>query len=89
MYILKMSGAVFEAAFPLLNPFARVPVCGLISGYNDSAPPPAPNMVPALMRAILVKRLTFQGFIVSDFASQRHDFIKDVAGWISQGKSNI
>jgi NADPH-dependent curcumin reductase CurA len=86
IYFENVGGAVFEAVFPLLNPFARVPVCGLISGYNDSAPAPAPNMVPLLMRAVLVKRLTFRGFIVSDFADQREDFIRDVAQWIKQGK---
>jgi NADPH-dependent curcumin reductase CurA len=25
---------VFEAVFPMLNPFAHIPVCGLISMYN-------------------------------------------------------
>ena len=46
--ISRMSAApVFEAVFPLLNPFARVPVCGLISQYNAAAPPPAPIAVPA------------------------------------------
>jgi NADPH-dependent curcumin reductase CurA len=86
VYFENVGGAVFEAVFPLLNPFARIPVCGLIAGYNDSTPPPAPNMVPALMRAILVKRLTFRGFIVSDFNEQRSAFIKDVATWIKEGK---
>jgi hypothetical protein len=86
VYFENVGGAVFEAVFPLLNPFARIPVCGLIAGYNDSTPPPAPNMVPGLMRAILVKRLTFRGFIVSDFADQRLDFIKDVSTWIKEGK---
>jgi hypothetical protein len=86
IYFENVGGAVFEAVFPLLNAFARIPVCGLISGYNDSTPPPGPNMVPALMRAVLVKRLTFCGFIVSDFAPQYPDFVKDVSQWISQGK---
>jgi len=29
--------ALFEAVFPMLNPFARIPVCGLISMYNATA----------------------------------------------------
>ncbi len=88
VYFENVGGAIFEAVFPLLNPFARIPVCGLISGYNDSAnlSSGAPNMVPGLMRAILVKRLTFRGFIVSDFAAQRADFIRDVGQWIREGK---
>ena len=34
VYFENVGGAVFEAVFPLLKPFARVPVCGLISQYN-------------------------------------------------------
>ena len=39
VYFENVGGAVFEAVFPLLNPFARVPVCGLISQYNAASPP--------------------------------------------------
>ena len=41
VYFENVGGAVFEAVFPLLNPFARVPVCGLISQYNAASPPAA------------------------------------------------
>jgi NADPH-dependent curcumin reductase CurA len=34
VYFENVGGAVFEAVFPLLNGFARVPVCGLIAQYN-------------------------------------------------------
>jgi NADPH-dependent curcumin reductase CurA len=34
VYFENVGGPVFEAVFPLLNPFARIPVCGLISMYN-------------------------------------------------------
>lgn len=86
IYFENVGGAVFEAVFPLLNPFARLPICGLIGHYNESAPPPGPNMVPAVMRAILIKRLTLRGFIVSDYAAQAKDFARDVGGWIAEGK---
>src|SRR3981189_379155 len=36
VYFENVGGAVFEAVFPLLNTFARVPVCGLIAPYNDT-----------------------------------------------------
>ena len=36
VYFENVGGAVFEAVFPLLNPFARIPVCGLIAQYNDT-----------------------------------------------------
>jgi len=42
--------------------------------------------VPALMRAVLTKRLRIQGFIVYDFASDYPDFARDMAGWIADGR---
>jgi NADPH-dependent curcumin reductase len=81
-----VGGAVFEAVLPLLNPFSRVPVCGLIAQYNMTRLPSGPNRVPALMGAILTKRITFRGFIVSDYISQREDFVRDMAGWLKDGK---
>ena len=37
-------------------------------------------------RPVLSKRLTFRGFIVSDYSSQYGDFQRDVSGWIRDGK---
>jgi NADPH-dependent curcumin reductase CurA len=79
VYFENVGGAVFEAVFPLLNPFARNPVCGLISMYNATSLSPGPILLPHLMRAILTKRLTFRGFIVSDFAARYGDFMRDVS----------
>ena len=71
---------------PLLNPFARIPVCGLISMYNATSLSPGPILLPQLMRVILTKRLTFRGFIVSDFIGRYGDFMHDVSAWVGQGR---
>jgi NADPH-dependent curcumin reductase CurA len=86
VYFENVGGAVWEAVFPLLNDFARIPVCGLIAQYNDVAPPPGPNLIPQLMRAVLTKRLAIRGFIVRDFAAQATDFERDVSQWVREGK---
>jgi len=86
IYFENVGGAVFDAVLPLLNPFARVPVCGLIAHYNATELPAGPNRVPLVMHSILVKRLTFRGFIVSDFASQYPDFLADVSSWLREGR---
>ena len=77
---------MFDAVFPLLNDFARIPVCGIISAYNATELPAGPNFIPSLMRNILLKRLTFRGFIVWDFASQEKEALQQLANWIKQGK---
>ena len=86
VYFENVGGKVFDAVLPLLNNFARVPVCGLIAHYNQTEPPPGPDRVPALLLATLVKRLTFRGFIVWDFAAQFPQFLADMSGWLKEGR---
>jgi NADPH-dependent curcumin reductase len=86
IYFENVGGAVWDAVFPLLNDFARIPVCGLIAHYNATELPLGPDRTPVLMRAVLTKRLTIRGFIVWDFAAQREDFIRDVGNWLREGR---
>ena len=86
VYFENVGGKVFDAVLPLLNDFARIPVCGIISAYNATELPAGPNLIPSLMRNILVKRLTFRGFIVWDFASQEKEALQQLTNWIQQGK---
>jgi NADPH-dependent curcumin reductase len=86
IYFENVGGAVFEAVLPLLNNFARIPVCGLIAHYNATELPAGPNRVPQLMHSILTKRLTFRGFIVWDFASQHREFMTDMSRWLREGR---
>jgi NADPH-dependent curcumin reductase len=85
VYFENVGGAVFEAVFPLLNAFARMPVCGLIAHYNDTQAV-APKWAAAMMRNVLTKRLTIRGFIVSDFAARHGDFLSDMSQWVREGK---
>ena len=86
IYFENVGGAVWDAVFPLLNNFARVPVCGLVANYNATSLPEGPDRSPLLMAAILTKRLRVQGFIVYDFAHQTQDFLSEAPAWISEGK---
>ena len=86
IYFENVGGHVWNAVFPLLNDFARIPVCGLVAHYSDVGPPAGPDRLVQLMHAALVKRFTIRGFIVSDFDSQIDDFRRDVTGWLKAGK---
>src|SRR3989440_7965975 len=85
VYFENVGGAVFEAVYPLLNAFARIPVCGLIAQYNETEAS-VPKWASSLMRNVLTKRLTIRGFIVSDFASRHADFLRDMSQWVREGK---
>ena len=86
VYFENVGAPVSDAVFPLLNSFARVPVCGLIAQYNMTELPPGPNRVPQLFRAVLTKRLSIRGFIVTDFAAHFGDFIRDMPQWLREGR---
>jgi NADPH-dependent curcumin reductase len=86
IYFENVGGPVWDAVLPLLNDFARVPVCGIVSHYNDTQLPPGPDRMPMLMGMVLRKRLTLRGFIVTDFADQMPAFMRDVGKWLAEGK---
>jgi NADPH-dependent curcumin reductase CurA len=86
VYWENVGGRVFEAVLPLLNRFARIPVCGLIAWYNATEPPPGPDRTPLLFRNILTKRLTIRGFIVWDFKALENQFRREVGQWVREGR---
>ena len=88
VYFENVGGEVLQAVAPLLNDFARVPVCGLISRYNAAnmgAGGSGPSM-DQLMALILIHRLKVQGFIISDAFAGIGEFQRDMAGWVASGQ---
>jgi NADPH-dependent curcumin reductase len=86
VYFENVGGHVWDAVFPRLNQFARVPVCGLVASYNATSPPPGPDRVPALMTAILKKSLTVRGFIQTEFAKDlMPEFLERATPWVRDG----
>ena len=71
---------------PLLNNFARIPVCGLIAHYNQTELPPGPDRMSQLQGLILQRSLKMQGFIVSNYRDRIPAFVTDMSGWLAQGK---
>ncbi|WP_276330444.1 NADP-dependent oxidoreductase [Stella humosa] len=86
VYFENVGGDIFAAVFPLLNKFARIPVCGLIAQYNDTGPRPAPDRLPGFMREVLSRSLLIRGFIQREFADQRPAFYEEMAAWIASGQ---
>jgi NADPH-dependent curcumin reductase CurA len=87
IYWENVGGAVFDALLPLLNPLARIPVCGLISQYNATSLPDGPDRTALVMGAILRKRLTVRGFIVfDDFGHLYPEFARQMGAWVEEGR---
>ncbi len=86
VYFENVGGPIWQAVLPLLNKFARIPVCGLISQYNGVAPEDLKNSVAATMHQVLSKSLTIRGFINYDFLDNYPDFLTEVGDAIRNGK---
>lgn len=87
IYWENVGGGVFDAVMPLLDPLARIPVCGLISQYYATSLPDGPDRLGLLMGTILKKRMTMRGFIVfDDFGHLYPDFANQMGEWIRDGR---
>jgi NADPH-dependent curcumin reductase CurA len=80
-YFENVGGAVSSAVMARLNPFARVAVCGLISGYNEAGEPTLVDM-----RRVLVSRLAIEGFIVSDHMEVWPKALAELGALVATGK---
>jgi len=87
VYFENVGGKVFDAVLPLLNPAARIPVCGLIAHYNDTALPAGPDRLGLLTRTLLTKRIKMQGFIIFDDYGHRYaEFYSQMSAWLNEEK---
>ncbi|RYH62669.1 MAG: NADP-dependent oxidoreductase [Alcaligenaceae bacterium] len=85
VYFENIGSRVLDAVIPLLNPFARVPVCGLISQYNGIEDRSDAISLAQLMQDTLVKRLLVRGFIVTDYQAYRDEFLALATPQVASG----
>jgi hypothetical protein len=82
VYFENVGGAILDAVLGLVNPFARIAVCGMISQYNLETPAPGPGNI----RNVIGNRVLIQGFIISDHMNRYPEFIAEVGGWLKAGR---
>ena len=80
-YFENVGGDIQAAVFEHLNPFARVAMCGMVSQYNEAVFPPGPNL-----GFVVGKRVTIQGFIVSDRPARMTEWRAMAAPLIAAGE---
>ncbi|MDP5070730.1 MAG: NADP-dependent oxidoreductase [Congregibacter sp.] len=78
----NVGGPIMDAVIARLNDFSRMPLCGLISSYNDVQATPGPyNFANLLMRRTLLK-----GFIILDYLDRFPEGMQAMASWLLEGK---
>ncbi|HEX3810159.1 MAG TPA: NADP-dependent oxidoreductase [Rhizomicrobium sp.] len=84
VYFDNVGGEHLNAALGAMRLNGRLPICGMISQYNDTAPPPGPSNIVN----VIPNRLTIKGFIVTDYAHLMPQFLSDMAKWHGEGHMN-
>ena len=82
VYFDNVGGDILDAALSRLAMHARIVICGAISQYNNTEPVKGPSNYLSL----LVNRASMKGMVVFDFAARYGEAVKEMAGWMKQGK---
>lgn len=82
IYFENVGGPILDAVLRLLNPFSRIPLCGMISQYNLETPEPGPRY----LMSMIGNRTLMQGFIISDHLDRYPEFVREVGGWLKAGR---
>lgn len=82
VYYENVGGEIADAVFPLLNKFARIPVCGAISAYNNEEV----DLGPRVQNYLIKTSSLMKGFTVGDYASRFEEGTRVLAEWLQAGK---
>ena len=82
IYFENVGGIHFQAALAVMNMHGRIPLCGMISQYNDIEPTPGPTN----LSSAIGKRIKIQGFIVTDYENRTQEFYQNMRKWIAEDK---
>lgn len=80
VYFDNVGGEILDAVLRRVNPGARIPLCGLISGYNGG------DIPIRNVHSLLVNRVRLQGFIVSDRMDLWPGAMTELAGHLAAGR---
>ncbi len=83
VYFDNVGGKHLDAACGQMRLWGRIPVCGMISAYNNKG---ARSEGVTTLSNMVYNRVTMQGFLVSDYNDLRDDFLADMRGWMAAGK---
>lgn len=81
----NVGGDILDTVLGQMNQAGRIAVCGLISAYNATQPPPGPRN----LRAVLTQRLRMQGFIVFDFTRRYPEALAELGQWYKAGRIRL
>lgn len=78
----NVGGDIMDAVVSRMNNFGRMPLCGMISTYNDNERPAGPTD----FARVLMHRLTIRGFIITDFLPRAGEAMAELIPWVMAGQ---
>jgi NADPH-dependent curcumin reductase CurA len=85
VYFENVGGPIWQAVLPLLNRFARVPMCGVIAHYNDPTGGER-DRLPITMLEIVRRSLLVRGYINVEFVEEHYDaFLREIGPRVRSG----
>jgi len=84
IYFENVGGAVTKAVAPLLNPGARVPICGFVSNYNDEDISKAETPFHILQALEPVPEHRF--FVVTEWQERWIEATRLLGNWVREGR---
>ena len=81
IYFDNVGGETLDIMTKNLAYEARIVLCGFMTQYNLSSPPPGPNLGP-----IVGARATIRGVVVYDHYDKQEEFISKANQWLEDGK---
>ncbi|MEQ8861728.1 MAG: NADP-dependent oxidoreductase [Pseudomonadales bacterium] len=83
VYFENVGGAHLDAACGQMRPLGRIPVCGMISAYNNKG---ARSEGVTTLANMIYNRVTMRGFVVYEFNHLRERFLSDMRRWMREGR---
>ena len=83
VYFDNVGGDHLDAALPRMNLLGRIPVCGMISAYNNFGAISSPVTT---LSNIIYGRITIRGFVATDFMQLREQFMSEMTDWVKSGR---
>ncbi len=81
IYFDNVGGETLDIMTKNLAYEARIVLCGFMTQYNLSSPPPGPNLGP-----IVGARATIRGVVVYDHYDKQYEFSSKANQWLEDGK---
>ena len=83
VYFDNVGGDHLDAALPRMNLLGRIPICGMISAYNNFG---SISDGVTMLANMIYGRITMRGFVAPDFMHVREQFLADMSQWVSDGR---